>query len=101
MTQMAQNRRRFLATLSAAGAAELIGASRSFAQEAPPETTTIRLAKNRTDLALRLNMLSRTCYVWRALPMSNMWRRMRALGQSKALARGDIDFTLHFSAVTL
>jgi NitT/TauT family transport system substrate-binding protein len=43
---MMQDRRRFLATLSSAGAAGLIGAPASFAQEAPPETTTIRLAKN-------------------------------------------------------
>src|SRR5436305_7763008 len=40
-----QNRRRFLATLSAAGGAGLIGASRSFGQEPPPETTTVRLGK--------------------------------------------------------
>src|SRR5436853_307634 len=43
--QVIQNRRRFLATLSSAGAAGLIGASKSSSQEAPPETTTIRLAK--------------------------------------------------------
>jgi NitT/TauT family transport system substrate-binding protein len=40
-----QSRRRFLATLSSAGAAGLIGSSDSLAQEAPPETTTIRLTK--------------------------------------------------------
>ena len=95
--QMAQNRRRFLATLSAAGAAGLIGASHSFGQEAPPETTTIRLAKNRTASALRLNMSPRTCCAWKALPMFAMWRRMPASANRRALARGEIDFTLHFS----
>jgi NitT/TauT family transport system substrate-binding protein len=40
-----QNRRRFLATLSSASAAGLVGSAKSFAQEAPPETTTLRLAK--------------------------------------------------------
>jgi NitT/TauT family transport system substrate-binding protein len=40
-----QNRRRFLATLSSAGAVGLIGSAKSFAQEAPPETTTLRLAR--------------------------------------------------------
>ncbi|MEA2945735.1 MAG: NitT/TauT family transport system substrate-binding protein [Alphaproteobacteria bacterium] len=48
-----QSRRRFLATLSSAGAAGLIGSSDSLAQglaqelsqESPPETTTIRLTK--------------------------------------------------------
>src|SRR5262245_47177068 len=43
-----QDRRRFLATLSSAGAAGLICGSKSLAQEGPPETTTIRLAKNQS-----------------------------------------------------
>jgi len=40
-----QTRRRFLATLSSAGAASLMGTGTSSAQEGPPETTTIRLAR--------------------------------------------------------
>lgn len=100
MTQMAQNRRRFLATLSAAGATRLIGPSNSFAQEAPPETTIIRLAKNCTiciapqyvvaDL-LRLEGFTEVHYV----------ATDAGAGQSKALAQGDIDFTVQFSALTL
>jgi NitT/TauT family transport system substrate-binding protein len=43
--QMVQNRRHLLTTLSAVGAAGLIGGPNSFAQEAPPETSTIRLYK--------------------------------------------------------
>jgi NitT/TauT family transport system substrate-binding protein len=43
--QTIQSRRRFLTSLSSAGAAGIIGAAPSFAQEAPPETTTIRLTK--------------------------------------------------------
>ena len=42
---MLQTRRRFLATLSLAGAAGLGRAPRAFAAEPPPETTTIRLSK--------------------------------------------------------
>src|SRR5450755_3204162 len=45
MTQMAQSRRRFLAALTAAGGAGLIGATSSIGQEAPPEATTVRLSK--------------------------------------------------------
>jgi ABC-type nitrate/sulfonate/bicarbonate transport system substrate-binding protein len=37
--------RRFLAALSSAGAASLIGPGNSFAAEAPPETTTVRFPK--------------------------------------------------------
>jgi NitT/TauT family transport system substrate-binding protein len=40
-----QSRRRMLATLSSAAAAGLIGGPKVFAQEAPPEVTTIRIAK--------------------------------------------------------
>jgi NitT/TauT family transport system substrate-binding protein len=40
-----KSRRHFLTALSGLGAAGLVGAPNSFAQEAPPETTTIRLAK--------------------------------------------------------
>src|SRR5262249_39214702 len=38
-------RRRLLATLSSAAAAGLIGSAKVGAQEAPPETTTVRLTK--------------------------------------------------------
>ena len=41
----APSRRRVLTTLSSATAAGLIGGARGMAQEAPPETTTIRLVK--------------------------------------------------------
>jgi NitT/TauT family transport system substrate-binding protein len=43
--QSTQNRRRFLATLSSAGVAGLIGAPYSSAAEPPPETTTVRFPK--------------------------------------------------------
>jgi NitT/TauT family transport system substrate-binding protein len=43
--QSSQSRRRFLATLSSAGVAGLIGTGTPLAQEGPPETTTIRLAR--------------------------------------------------------
>ena len=42
--QIIQNRRDFLASLSLAGAAGMLGARGSLADEGPPETTTIRLA---------------------------------------------------------
>jgi NitT/TauT family transport system substrate-binding protein len=42
--QIIQNRRRFLASMSAAGAAGVLGARSSLADEGPPEVTTIRPA---------------------------------------------------------
>ena len=44
--QIIQSRRDFLASLSAAGAAGVLGARASLADEGPPETTTIRLVQD-------------------------------------------------------
>src|SRR5262249_13003505 len=41
--QRFHNRRDFLASVSLAGAASLLGRGESFAQEPPPETTTVRI----------------------------------------------------------
>ncbi len=43
---MIQNRRRFLASLSAAGAAGVLGARGALADEGPPEVTTIRIFRD-------------------------------------------------------
>jgi NitT/TauT family transport system substrate-binding protein len=92
-----QSRRRFLSTLSAIGGAGLIGASRSFGQEPPLETTTVRLSKiTGTCIApqylaedlLRLEGLTDVQYV-----LSEV-----GIGQSKSIARGEIDFSLNFAA---
>ena len=44
--QSIQSRRDFLASVSAAGAAGVLGARRALADEGPPETTTIRLRRD-------------------------------------------------------
>jgi hypothetical protein len=66
-----QDRRRFLATLSLAGAAGLVGTPTSFAQEAPPETTTIRLARNRS-VCIAPQYVVGACCRQKALPTSAM-----------------------------
>src|SRR6266436_6461592 len=90
-----QNRRRFLETLSSAAAAAVIGPSESSAQEAPPETTTIRLAKHAgiciapqyiADELLRAEGFTDIQYVWR--PPAVL---------SPAIGRGEVDFSMHFS----
>jgi len=97
--EMIQTRRRFLSALSSAGAAGLIGTSQSAGQQGL-ETTTIRLAKNRTlciapqyvmEDILRLEGFTDVRYV-----ASDAGR-----GQSEAISRGEIDLTVQFSAVTL
>jgi NitT/TauT family transport system substrate-binding protein len=44
--QSRQSRRRLLATLSSAAGVSLIGSPNVFAQQAPPETSRIRLSKS-------------------------------------------------------
>src|SRR5215470_2005094 len=94
-----QNRRGFLATLSCAGAVGLIGATASHPQEAPPEITNIRIAKNRTiciapqyiaDSLLRAEGFADIQYLERAPAIL-----------SAALGRGEVDFSLHLSAPSI
>jgi NitT/TauT family transport system substrate-binding protein len=94
--QIRQNRRRFLATLSATGAAALIHGSNSSAQEAAPETTKIRLAK-----------ISGICiapqYVADELLRAEGFTDIRhvptdaGVPAALSLARGEVDFTANFA----
>src|SRR5258705_9424606 len=95
-----QNRRRFLATLSSFGAAGLLGSPNSDAQEAPPEVTTIRLVKSPS-------LCVAPQYVAEELLWAEGFTDIRyvlsdaGINQSKAIARGEVDFTLHFSSPLL
>src|SRR5215813_2943098 len=95
-----QDRRRFLATLSSASVAGLIGSTKSFAQEAPPETTTLRLAKS-PSLCIAPQYVAED--LLRAEGFTDVRYVMSDAGirQSKSLASGEIDLTLHFSAPLL
>ena len=94
--QSTQSRRRFLATLSSAGVAGLMGGRNSFAQEAPPETTTVRLAK-----------IAGVCiapqYVADELLRAEGFTDIRyvavetGIPGALALARGEIDFTTNYT----
>lgn len=91
-----QNRRHFLATLSSSGALNLIGAAKSSAQEAPPETTAVRLAKiNGICIAPQ--------YVAEELLRAEGFTDIRyvatesGVGASLSLARGEFDFTANYA----
>jgi NitT/TauT family transport system substrate-binding protein len=97
--QPTQNRRRFLATLSSAGAVGLIAGRNSFAEEAPPETTTIRLIKNAgicvapqyvADELLRGEGFTDIQYVMRS-----------PAAMAEAIGRGEVDLSLHFAALLI
>jgi NitT/TauT family transport system substrate-binding protein len=99
-----QGRRRFLANLGPAGAVALcgIGAAglggvvRSRAAEPPPEITAIRISKPPS-----ICMVPQ--YVARELLTSEGFEEIRyvpsaVLNQHEQLARGEVDFTMHFLA---
>jgi NitT/TauT family transport system substrate-binding protein len=95
-----QTRRRFLATSSSAGAASLLGGPNSDAQNAPPETTTIRLVK-------APSLCIAPQYVADELLRAEGFTDIRYMpsdggqNQSKVIATGEVDFTLHFSSALL
>jgi NitT/TauT family transport system substrate-binding protein len=94
--RITQNRRRFLATLSSAGAASLIGGQNSFAQERPPETTTVRLGKI-------YGICIAPQYVAEDLLRAEGFTDIRyvatnpGISTALALARGEIDFTTNYA----
>jgi NitT/TauT family transport system substrate-binding protein len=94
--QTRQDRRRFLATLSAAGSAALIGPPGSSAQSERPETTTVRIAKVAgiciapqyvADELLRAEGFTDIRYV----------AADAGLPAARALMRGEVDFTANYS----
>jgi len=93
--QMIQDRRRFLGALSAAGAAGLIGTGTLLAQEPPLETTTIRLAKNRSICIAPQYIAEELLH---AEGFTNIHYVMSDAGvnQWKAVTSGEIDLTSHY-----
>ena len=90
------NRRRVLTMLSSAGVSGLMGAAKSFAQEAPPETTTLRLAKINgiciapqyvADELLRAEGFADIHYV----------ATDAGVAAALSLARGEVDFTANYA----
>jgi NitT/TauT family transport system substrate-binding protein len=98
--QMAQNRRRFLARLTATGAAGLIGGPNSWAQDAPPETTTIRLAKP-PGFCVAPQFLVGEFLRAEGFTDVHYLASDAGINQAKAIAGGEIDLTLHFASSLL
>jgi NitT/TauT family transport system substrate-binding protein len=91
-----RDRRQFVAGMSAAGAAGVLGCRGSLADEAPPETTTVRLSK-----------IPGICiapqYVVAELLRAEGFTDIDYIGveagrHSERMARGELDFSLNFAA---
>jgi NitT/TauT family transport system substrate-binding protein len=88
-----QSRRDFLATLSAAGAASVLGAPTSLADEGPPETTAVRLA-------FWPGICTAPGYIVEDLLHAEGFTDVRYISDLPvdAVARGDVDFDFETAA---
>ena len=94
-----QTRRHFLATLSSACTTGVIAPARSLAQLAPPETTRIRLAKSSVVCIAPQYIAGELLRAEGFTDVEYLVRPPAVL--SAALGRGEVDFSLHFSAPSI
>jgi NitT/TauT family transport system substrate-binding protein len=95
--QSTQSRRCFLATLSSAGAAGLIGATTSDAQDGPLETTTVRIAKIPNSICIAPQYVADELLRAEGFTDIRYVATVPGTSSALALARGEIDFTANFS----
>jgi NitT/TauT family transport system substrate-binding protein len=92
LMRIIQGRRHFLTGLSAAGVAGILGFGRARADEGPPETTTIRLARNRAICLAPV-------YISEDLLRAEGFTEIRHVFSPPAsVGRGEIDFDFQFGA---
>ena len=94
---VSEERRRFLAALAATSAAGLIGSRNSSARDDQLETTSVRLAKI-TGTCIAPQYLAEELLRLEGFTDVRYILFEAGLGQSKAIARGDVDFSLNFAA---
>src|SRR5215831_9596965 len=95
MTHVAQDRRRFLAALAAAGAAGLVGGPSLKAQAGRLETTTVRIG--RAVLCIAPQFVADELLRAEGFTDIRYDANESATQAVLALARGEIDFTTSFS----
>ena len=89
--QIVQSRRHFLAGMSAAGTAGILGTRSSLADEGPPEVTTLRLGSD-------TNMCVAPQFIAEDLLRAEGFTDIRYAPQSSSMAKGEIDFNLESAA---
>ena len=94
---MMQDRRRFLATLSSVGAAGLIGARNSFAEEAPPETTRLRLVQT-SSICQAAQLTAEDLLRREGFTDVQYIKKPGAKGIETALASGEADINMLFNS---
>jgi len=96
-----QSRRSFLRTLSAGGAAGLMGAPAAFAPEATPETTVIRMASKAGSTCIAPQFIARELLLQEGFTDIRYIMSDAGPKQAKLIATGEVDLTFHFSAPLL
>jgi NitT/TauT family transport system substrate-binding protein len=91
-----QTRRRFLAALSMAGAAGVMGAKASFASEPPPEVTAIRIAKV-TSICIAPQYVAEELLRQEGFTDISYIPTNAGLAAARAVAQGDADFSLNYT----
>ena len=94
-----QTRRRFLGALSSAGAAGLLGEGALMAQQAPLETTRIRLAKSTVICHAPQYVAEELLHAEGFTDIEYLVRPPAVL--AAALGHREVDFSLHFSAPSI
>jgi NitT/TauT family transport system substrate-binding protein len=95
--KMIQSRRNFLTTLTAAGATSILGARETLADEAPPETTTIRIGKI-PGICIAPQYLAADLLRAEGLTDVRYVESEAGLPLLDRIAGGEVDFTLMFAA---
>ena len=94
---MMQTRRRFLGAAALAGAASLLDLPRALAREGPPETTSVRLAKNPGSICIAPQYVAEE--LLRAEGFTEIHYVEKAAGRPTfdAMGREELDFTNSFA----
>jgi NitT/TauT family transport system substrate-binding protein len=93
---MTQSRRSFLATLSSVGAASLIGAPDSDAQDTPLETTTVRLSKA-PSVCIAPQHVAADLLSAEGFTDIRYVASVSGVTTTRSLARGEFDFATNFA----
>jgi NitT/TauT family transport system substrate-binding protein len=94
--QSTQTRRSFLTTLSSAGVVGLVRARDSYAQEAPPETTTVRLGKI-YGICIAPQLVAEDLLRVEGFTDIRYVATLAGIPAAQALARGEFDFTTNYT----
>jgi NitT/TauT family transport system substrate-binding protein len=93
-----QSRRDFLTAFSLAGAAGVLGARGSLADEGPPETTTIRLRRDPTGICIAPWYVAEDLLRAEGFTDVRYVRAQSGPETAQMIGRGEIDFVLYFAA---